>query len=120
MKNFCAKNIRKSADVSGKKRNSTVELFRVVLMLMVITLHYLYNGGVLKKLPYGSANYMLSWGIEALCLVAVNCYVMISAWFLSAKAADWRKAAAIFCQVLFYSIGTTSPFASWANSIFTG
>lgn len=86
------------------QRNSTLEFFRVLLMLMVITLHYFYTGGILDKLELHNKNYLLSWLIEATCLVAVNCYVMLSAWFLCRKGATWRKCLSIFEQVLFYSI----------------
>ena len=86
------------------KRNSTLEFFRVLLMLMVITLHYFYTGGVLDKIEQSSSNYILTWVIEAACLVSVNCYVMLSAWFLSERGATWKKAANIFAQVFFYSI----------------
>lgn len=88
-----------------KARQANFELLRIVAMLMVIALHYLVKGGVAypfvgKSTP---ANYF-AWLLEAFCLVAVNCYVLISGYFL--VESEWRpgRTVSLLCQVLFYSL----------------
>ncbi|MEG2776789.1 MAG: acyltransferase family protein, partial [Cellulosilyticaceae bacterium] len=68
-------------------RESNLELLRIVAILMVITLHYLNAniGGGLKGVEYGSINYYLMYFVESMCIVAVNLFVLISAYFLSEK-----------------------------------
>lgn len=89
-----------------KMRQAGFELLRIVAMLMIITLHYLDKGGILPGLasqPHTAG--FLAWGLEALCVPAVNVYVLISAWFLAES--DYRpgKAVKLWVQVIFYSVG---------------
>ena len=50
-------------------------------MLMIVTLHFLGKGGVLNA-PLDSTRHIFGWAIESVCIVAVNCYVLISGYFL--------------------------------------
>lgn len=88
-----------------KKREPQFEILRVVAMLMVILLHYLSKGGLLAD-PAG--NMRLSdwafWGLEALCLVCVNVYVLISGYFFIENRFRLGKIAGLWCQVFFYSV----------------
>lgn len=72
-------------------------------MLMIVGLHYLLFGGVLFQ-SHG-INQKLAWLIEAFLFVAVNCYVLISGYFLvTKKEFHIRKVASLWCQVAFYTI----------------
>lgn len=87
-----------------KKREANFELLRIAAMLMIIALHYLIKGGAVK--PYaesGTAVNCAAWLAEAFCLPAVNCYVLISGYFLTES--EWKpgRVASLFFQVLFYS-----------------
>ena len=75
-------------DLRGKKvamnrkmeRNSNIELLRIVSMVMVLVLHCLATGGALD---YNSGiNLFVYWWIEALAIVAVDVFVLISGYFL--------------------------------------
>jgi len=89
-----------------KKRQANFELLRIIAMLMIITLHYLDKGGILPKpdSAFGMVGYM-AWGIEALCVPAVNVYVLISAYFLAESDYHPMKAVKLWLQVMFYSVG---------------
>lgn len=65
------------------KRKSNIELFRILLILMVIILHY-FNadmGGALGHASSGSISYYFVHLIESLCIVAVNGFVLITGYF---------------------------------------
>lgn len=66
-----------------KKRKSNVELFRILLILMVIVLHYFNTnmGGVIGHVIPGSINYYCVHLIESFCVVAVNGFVLITGYF---------------------------------------
>lgn len=66
--------------MSTKKRSANFELLRIVSMMMIVMLHLLGNdhGNVLSKTTEFSAVWIITWGIEAFCTVAVNCYVLLS------------------------------------------
>lgn len=62
------------------KRKYGLDLLKILSMLMIVTLHYLDKGGAL----YNSNGVYLyiSYGIEALCFVSVNTFVLVSGYFL--------------------------------------
>lgn len=87
------------------KRNSNIELLRVISMIMIIALHYFNQGGLLEHLKPTNKNYYIVWLIESLCYVSVNCYVLISGYFLSASHPKSRGIIKTITEVVFYSVG---------------
>lgn len=90
----------------GKGRQANFELLRIVAMAMVVTLHFLSKGGLLKNF---SEDFLLQdyavWLAEAFCTVAVDVYVLISGYFLVTAEFRLRKAFVLWAQVFFYSVG---------------
>ncbi|MBN1294589.1 MAG: acyltransferase [Candidatus Latescibacteria bacterium] len=86
-------------------RDVNIELLRVVAMLFIVALHYLGKGGALSSAKYLSANYIFSWTIEAFCAVAVNCYVIISGYYLINSQFKLDKFILLWLQVWLYSTG---------------
>lgn len=92
--------------MKGKARQANIELLRIVVMVMVVVLHYLVKGGAAISLAenFTVINVML-WLVKALCIAAVNVYVLISGYFL--LEAKWKTSRLVnlWFQVMFYSIG---------------
>ena len=87
-----------------KPRQLNMEVLRVVAMLMIITLHFLDKGDVLKDFTLDMGfNRNLAWIIEALCIGSVNIYVLISGYFLSTSEFKIKKVILLWAQILFYS-----------------
>ncbi len=88
-----------------RKREPEFEILRVLAMLMVILLHYLSKGGLLAD-PAGTmtAADKIFWVLEALSIVCVNVYVLISGYFLVESRFRLGRIAAVWCQVFFYSV----------------
>ena len=110
-------------------RNSNIELLRIVSMLMVVVLHFNNNGantGIVNMPEVLTER--LTWGflVESLCLVAVNCFVLISGYF--AIKLKVRSLLKFYLQCfiiglfsyLFY-IGLSGGFSTWqsAEGLFT-
>lgn len=92
------------AQAGIKKRKSNIELLRIVAMLMIITLHYLDKGNVLKAFnEVSTVNEYLAWIMETLCYVAVNIYVLISGYFLTYSKFSFKKLFVLWSQIVFYS-----------------
>ena len=87
-----------------KKRNSNIELLRIICMVMVVTLHSLSFTGILGTYRSFSFNGTIVWILEALSFVAVNCYVLISAYFMCDKKTSFKKNLKLWTQVFFYSL----------------
>lgn len=65
------------------KRNSNIELLRIVLMSFVITLHYNGMGGHALEMYTSGVNFYFTRFTEAFGICAVDCFVLISGFFLS-------------------------------------
>lgn len=92
---------------SKSKRQANFELLRIVAMFMIIVLHYLVKGWVATPFPFVAKENpvgVLAWLIESFCIVAVNCYVLISGYFLVESAWKPGRLVSLLAQVLFYSL----------------
>lgn len=88
-----------------KKRIVSVELLRIISMMMVVMLHYLSKGNFLQPLTgeFGINSY-IAWFLEAFSIVAVNVYMLISGYFLVESSFKLGRLAELICQVMFYSV----------------
>lgn len=86
------------------KRQTNFELLRIVAMVMIITLHYIVKGCGVSDVVDRTLLYYTLRLIEAFCIVAVNCYVLISGYFL--VESEWKagRVLSLLAQILFYSI----------------
>lgn len=87
------------------KRQANFELLRIVAMLMIIVLHYLNKSDLilLYTQEHSAVNYAAHF-IEAFCIVAVNCYVLLSGYFLVESAWKPERVVSLVAQILFYSV----------------
>lgn len=93
-----------SLDYSKKQeRIASFELLRIISMLMIIALHFLGHGGILKNTDLFSLNYFIAWIIESFAFVSVNCYVLISGYFLINSKFSIKKLIALYMQIWIYS-----------------
>lgn len=88
-----------------KKRQINFELLRILCMYMIVVGHCLFHGRVTAKLGYGTANYFLSYLIQAFSVVHVNCFVMIGGYFAVDREFKSQRVLRLWHQVAFYSIG---------------
>ena len=93
------------------RRNSRIEGLRIVAMCMIITLHYLGQGGVLDAVRIGDGVFGVAWLLESFCYGAVNCFILISGYFLcTADRYSPKKMIHLVFQALFYSLGLYAVF----------
>lgn len=88
-----------------RKRQANFEILRVLAMAMIVAMHYMLKGGIAVPMSEnGSLVNHTAWLIEAFCIIAANCYVLISGYFL--VEAEWKlnKLIMLAVQVLFYSL----------------
>lgn len=90
-----------------KKRDSNIELFRIFLMLMIISHHYVVNSGITDLFRYDeiSANtiFLELWGWGGKC--GINCFILITGYFMCKQSFSWLKFLKLVLEVEFYSIG---------------
>lgn len=88
--------------MSKTKRQSNLELLRIICMFMVFILHFIQGTDSLSKATPGSMNYFILNILEALSIIAVNCFVLISGYFLIKF--DFKKISKLLLQVKFYAL----------------
>ena len=89
----------------AQTRNIAFDILRLVSMLMVTMLHITGHGLENAELGLSQGTYWISMFLNTFSLVAVNCFVLISGYFLSAKATSPKKLLALWLQVWTYSVG---------------
>lgn len=89
-----------------KKRDSGLDLLRILSMVMVTTFHFFNHGGLVNgTLITGHYNWYLGQMVYALCYVCVNCFVMLSGYFHCTSKFKLRRIVSIWVQVMIYSVG---------------
>lgn len=85
-------------------RQANIELLRIIAMFMVVVMHYLT--ATIEPVP-GNGVHAFDVGYvvaESLCIVAVNVYMLISGYFLSAGSFCLRRVGRVLAQTLFYTV----------------
>lgn len=91
-----------------RMRQSNLELFRIVSMLFILAHHYVVHGGLLSAGPVDTAPFSFhgqflllfgAWG-----KIGINCFVLITGFFMCTRSITLKKFLKLFCEILFYRI----------------
>ena len=77
--------------IKNKYRKSGIELLRILSMCMVVILHTLVQGGILRNSSLFSMEYELGWLMEISCFCAVNCYALITGYVMCKSKVKYHK-----------------------------
>lgn len=93
------------ATIAKKQRNANMDLLRIVSMLLIILLHSIDHSGVLEASETAPIAAQL-WVrfTYMLTQVCVNCYVLISGYFLVTSKFRLQKLVALWMEVVIYSL----------------
>ncbi len=90
--------------MATKKRQLNLELLRILSMFMVVGLHLFGKTNLLYTLPKLSGAYYVGWLIFTLFYVSVNCFILISGYFLVDSKFRLSKLLQLFLEVTFYTV----------------
>ena len=102
-----------------KSRNMSIELLRIILMLMIVTLHYLGHGGMLESIPAGGKRYIFVWTLETFSYLGVNGFVLISGYYLAGSSFKMKKLITLILQIVFTSAAIYFIFVGMGLAPFT-
>ena len=87
-----------------KKRNSNIELLRIISMIMIVLSHYTVHNGVENYLlPFGINRYLLE--ITTLGNTGVILFILITGYFsIDKEKIAFKKIFLLVTQTLFYSV----------------
>ena len=95
-----------SAPKEKKQRSSNLELFRIISMLLIVAHHYVVNSEVIN-LAMASPKSMSSiyaFLIGAWGKMGINCFVLITGYFMCKSQITIRKFLKLIFEVEFYKI----------------
>lgn len=89
-----------------KSRDIGLDLLRIISMIMVVCQHTVGWGGLVESaLIPGTVNWYQGNAMNTLSLQAVNCFVLISGYFLCTSQFHLGKLVSTWIQAAFYSAG---------------
>lgn len=89
-----------------KQRNSNLELYRIIVMMLIVAHHYVVNSGlmdVMEEDPFSWKSLFLYWfGMWG--KTGINCFVLITGYFMCQSHITVRKFLKLLLQIIFYNI----------------
>lgn len=87
------------------KRETNIDLLRILAMLMVITLHSINNPEISAgNVSFSMYNTILIRFLDSLSLTANGIFIIISGYYMIDKKMNLKKILSLWGRVLFYSI----------------
>lgn len=93
-----------------KTRNYGIDFLRMISMIMIVMLHTLGHGGILRSVSFLSVHYQIAWLLEVIAFGAVNTYAMISGFVSVDSHFKISNILILWLQVLFYGILINTVF----------
>lgn len=94
-------------DTALKKRNSNLELFRIISMFCIIAHHYIVNSGIIEcitpqnaLLPKSIFAVVFGWGGKT----GINCFVLITGYYMCKSNITLKKYLKLLFEVEYYNI----------------
>ncbi len=92
-----------------KQRSSNLELYRIICMLMIVAHHYVVNSGLTSPdgpllTDYTSSNSIFLCLFGAWGKTGINCFLMITGYFMCASKITTRKFVKLLGQIYLYKL----------------
>lgn len=90
-----------------KKRRSNLELYRIIVMISIVAHHYVVNSGlmnVMNEESTMSANSLFFYLFGMWGKTGINCFVMITGYFMCKSKITLQKFLKLVLEVLFYRV----------------
>jgi len=101
-----------SAIIHKAIRESNIELFRIFLMLMIISHHYVVNSGLTELYNPHEITWnmifleLFGWGGKT----GINCFLLITGYFMCQGRFTWRKFWKLVLELKFYILTIYAVF----------
>lgn len=89
------------------QRDSSLELFRILTMFMIVVHHYVVNSGLISAIsaqPSPTLNSLSLLVLGGWGKIGINCFMLITGYFMCTKEIDYKKILKILFIVEFYQL----------------
>lgn len=90
------------------KRNTGIDLLRILSMIMILYIHVLGQSGVMDLFDITSLQYRMGWIVLMASFCAVNVFALISGYVGVDVEFKYSKIIAMWLQVVFFTVGLTT------------
>lgn len=92
-----------------KERSSNLELYRIICMMLIVANHYVVHSGLIHSTgPMGEnpvcINTLILWAIGMWGKTGINCFLLITGYFMCASTITLRKFIKLTLWMYFYNI----------------
>ena len=89
-----------------KVRDSNLELYRIIVMMIIVAHHYVVNSGLLEVMEqHMSSNRTIFYYLYGLWgKVGINCFVLITGYFMCTSKITLRKFLKLLLELEFYNV----------------
>lgn len=89
-----------------KKRESNLELMRIIMMLLIIAHHYVVNSGITNLYDFSNitGNMIFLQCIGFSGKIMINCFILITGYFSIKGKFSFEKVIRLYLQIKFYKI----------------
>lgn len=93
-------------DTNSIVRSSNIKLYRIIVMLLIISHHYVVNSDLMNCInaaPFSSSSvFLLLFGMWG--KTGINCFVLITGYFMCTSKISLKKFLKLLLQVEFYNL----------------
>lgn len=91
---------------SSTPRNSNLELYRIIVMLLIVAHHSVYHSGILETMKENpsSANSIWFYILGMWGKTGINCFVLITGYFMCKSHMKFRKLLKLLLEIEFYNV----------------
>lgn len=89
-------------------RSSNIELYRIIVMMLIVAHHYVVNSGLMERMDQDtlSSNSLFFYIFGAWGKTGINCFVLITGYFMCTSTITLRKFLKLFLWMETYVIIT--------------
>lgn len=89
-----------------KERDSNLELYRIIVMYFIVLHHYVVNSGIVQEMyqDVDTANSVIALSLGMWGKTGINCFLLITGYFMCKSTISLSKFARLLGQVYFYRI----------------
>lgn len=89
-----------------KQRDSNLELYRIIIMILIVAHHYVVNSGLIEIIKYCPTSfkslYLFTFGMWG--KTGINCFILITGYFMCQSRITLRKFTKLLFWIYFYRI----------------
>lgn len=85
-------------------RNSNLELYRVIAMILIVAHHYFVHSGIILSSNVFSAKLLYLYIVGMWGKTCINCFVLITGYFMCVSSITLNKFLKLILEIYFYKI----------------